>query len=43
MSFSGQSGRVEAMKQMFEQGNVPDNISEKDVHSLASVLKVGSG
>lgn len=38
--FSGQSARVEFMKQLFKQGKYPESLTEKDVHSLASVLKV---
>ena len=37
---SGQTQRVEFMKTVFEQRKVPESLSEKDVHSLASVLKV---
>ena len=38
---SGQTGRVELMKQTFCLGGLPDHVTEKDVHSVASVLKVG--
>ena len=38
---SGQTARVELMKQTFCLGGLPDHVTEKDVHSVASVLKVG--
>ena len=37
---AGQSGKVELIKQLFEQGKYPEFLTEKDIHSLASVLKV---
>ena len=38
---SGQTARVELMKQTFCLGGLPEHVTEKDVHSVASVLKVG--
>ena len=38
---SGQTARVELMKQTFCAGGLPEHVTEKDVHSVASVLKVG--
>ena len=40
-SASGQTARVELMKQTFCAGGLPEHVTEKDVHSVASVLKVG--
>ena len=40
-SASGQTARVELMKQTFCAGGLPEHLTEKDVHSVASVLKVG--
>ena len=37
---AGQTAVVESMKNIFEQRKIPASIAEKDVHSLASVLKV---
>ena len=37
---AGQIAVVESLKTIFEQRKIPASIAEKDVHSLASVLKV---
>ena len=37
---TGQAARVEFIKRIFEKGKVPECLTEKDVHSVASVLKV---
>ena len=37
---TGQAALVESMKNLFEQRKVPATITEKEIHSLASVLKV---
>ena len=37
---SGQSCLIRTLKDIFEVGKVPDKVSEKDIHSVASLLKV---
>jgi len=37
---SGQSGHIASLKQIFQEGNVPNREDEEDIHSVASLLKV---